>query len=151
MWTGKPKGLTGTHGQYEEDSSATRGDLYLDGDNNDLIMSQFLDLYNLQKDAVDPNYSMDVILQHNVQRYYNSLNKNPYFWYGPIGGTVVRNAAYAFAGRLFANYSEEHPTDGRLCEFNYNLFCFMYLIVPYSQGDFKVLPWRYRPRRCLCL
>jgi len=109
-------GLTGTHGQYEEDSSATRGDLYSTGGNNDLVMSQFLQLYNLQIDAEDPNYSMDVVLEHNVVRYYDSLNTNPYFWYGPIGGTIVRNAAYCFLGRLFANYSSEYPLDGRLCK-----------------------------------
>jgi len=79
-------------------------------------MSQFLELYNLQIDAEDPNYSMEVVLQHNVNRYYHSLNTNPYFWYGPIGGTVVRNAAYCFMGRLFANYSAEYPLEGRLCK-----------------------------------
>lgn len=79
-------------------------------------MSQFLDLYNLQLFAADPNYSMDVILEHNINRYYQSLNTNPYFWYGPVGGFVIRNAGYAFLGRLFANYSEDYPVDGRLCK-----------------------------------
>lgn len=124
---GQPVGLSGTHGQYEEDSSATRGDLYLDGNNQDLIMSQFLDLYNLQIDAAEPNYSMDVILQHNMHRYEQSLNNNPYFWYGPIGGTIVRNAAYAFIGRLFANQSSENPVDGVLSKFP---FCI--IRIPYA-------------------
>jgi len=79
-------------------------------------MSQFLALYDLQINSTEPNYSMDVILEHNINRYYESLNTNPYFWYGPIGGTVIRNAAYAFSGRLFANYSAEYPIDGRLCK-----------------------------------
>lgn len=114
--SGQPVGLSGTHGQYEEDSSATRGDLYLDGNNSELQMSQFLDLYNLQIDAEEPNYSMDIVLEHNKKRYYQSLNNNPYFWYGPLGGTVIRNAAYAFMGRLMANYSIEHPTDGILSQ-----------------------------------
>lgn len=110
---GEPVGLSGTHGQYKEDSSSTRGDLYEVGNNYDLPMSQFLDLYNLQIDAEEPKYGMDAILEHNRNRYYQSLQKNPYFWYGPIGGTVIRNAACAFMGRLFANYSEEYPVDGR--------------------------------------
>jgi len=132
--------LTGTHAQYEEDSSATRGDLYLDGSNDDLIMSQFLDLYNLQKDAADPNYGMDVWLQHNIQRYYNSLNKNPYFWYGPLGGTVIRNAAYCFSGRLFANYSAEYPQDGRMSKL-YSLLPSVHELIPhaFSQGDFEII------------
>jgi hypothetical protein len=113
---GQPVGLSGTHGQYEEDSSPTRGDLYLNGDNSKLQMSQFLDLYNLQIDAEEPNYSMDIVLEHNKNRYYQSLNNNPYFWYGPIGGTIIRNAAYAFMGRLMANYSIEHPADGILSQ-----------------------------------
>jgi hypothetical protein len=55
---------------------------------------------------------MDIILEHNINRYYESLNNNPYFWYAAIGGTIIRNAAYASTGRLFANYSEEYPTGG---------------------------------------
>jgi hypothetical protein len=113
---GEPVGLSGTHGQYEQDASGTRGDTYVTGDNSVLQMSLFMDLYNLQINATDPNYSMDVMLQHNINRYYQSLNTNPYFWYGPLGGTVLRNAAYCFTGRLFANYSAQYPLEGRICK-----------------------------------
>jgi hypothetical protein len=95
----------------------TRGDLYRDGNNSELQMSRFINLYNLQKEAKQPNYSMDVILEYNINRYYESLNNNPYFWYGSIGGPIIHNVAYAFTSRLFANYSEDYPTDGILGEF----------------------------------
>ncbi|RDW57105.1 hypothetical protein BP6252_13851 [Coleophoma cylindrospora] len=109
----QPVGLDGTHGQYENDASATRGDMYVTGNNADLELSSFLDLYNLQVNATDPNYSMDVILQHNVNRYNRSLNTNPYFWYGPLTGTVLRNAAYCFISRLYSNYTADYP-NGKL-------------------------------------
>lgn len=122
MLLGQPVGLSGTHGQYEEDASPTRGDLYSDGDNSLMNMNYFMDLYNLQKDSPDPNYGMDVVLEHNINRYTHSLNNNPYFWYGPVGGTIVRNAAYCFLGRLMANYSIEYPVDGRLSKWNLTYF-----------------------------
>jgi len=72
-------------------------------------MKYFLDLYNLQINEPEPNYSMEVMGVHNIQRFNQSVAYNPYFFYGPSAGLVVRNAAYAFTGSLFVNASEEYP------------------------------------------
>lgn len=76
-------------------------------------MTYFLDLYNMQIDAEEPNYSMEIMGEHNIQRFNQSIAYNPDFFYGPSAGLVVRNAAYAFTGSLFVNTSAEHP-DGVL-------------------------------------
>ncbi|KAG5818611.1 hypothetical protein H9Q71_001358 [Fusarium xylarioides] len=88
---GTPRGLSGSHPFFEVDGSPTRGDLYDPiGDNNDMNMTYFMELYNLQKDAENPNYSIDVL------------------------GWLVRASPYSFTARLAANRSTEHPDDGIL-------------------------------------
>ncbi|KAH7141990.1 hypothetical protein EDB81DRAFT_723228 [Dactylonectria macrodidyma] len=112
---GTPRGLVGTHPLFEVDGSPTRGDLYDPvGDNNNMNMSYFMDLYNLQKDAEDPNYSMEVLFEHNKNRWYQTIATNPFAWFGPASGWLVRASPYSFTARLVANRSAEYPDEGRL-------------------------------------
>ncbi|KAH8812283.1 hypothetical protein F5884DRAFT_701417 [Xylogone sp. PMI_703] len=112
---GTPRGLDGCHPLFEVDGSPTRGDLYDPShNNNDLNMTYFMELYNLQKDAADPNYSIDVLYTHNKNRWYQTIATNPYAWFGPASGWLVRASPYAFTARLVANRSAEYPEDGKL-------------------------------------
>ncbi|KAJ3533548.1 heme-thiolate peroxidase [Fusarium decemcellulare] len=112
---GTPRGLDGAHPFFEVDGSPTRGDLYdPSGNNNDMNMTYFMELYNLQKGAKDPNYSIDVFFQHNKNRWYQTIATNPYAWFGPVSGWMTRGSPYAFASRLAANRSAEYPDEGRL-------------------------------------
>ncbi|KAM0304331.1 hypothetical protein HYE67_002002 [Fusarium culmorum] len=112
---GTPRGLDGTHPLFEVDGSPTRGDLYDPiGNNNEMNMTYFMDLYNLQKDAEDPNYSVEVLYEHNKNRWYQTIGFNPFAWFGPASGWMVRASPYSFTARLAANYSAEYPADGRL-------------------------------------
>ncbi|KAJ3921575.1 hypothetical protein F5877DRAFT_64820 [Lentinula edodes] len=109
-------GLTGSHNNYEGDVSPTRGDLYEYGNNYELQMSQFLQLYDLQSNVSDPsqvNYNMDLLTSFRLSRFQQSIEKNPYFFNGPITGVLVQPAAYQFIFRFMANKSEEYP-EGRL-------------------------------------
>ncbi|KAJ3991348.1 hypothetical protein F5050DRAFT_1870027 [Lentinula boryana] len=109
-------GLTGSHNNYEGDVSPTRGDLYEYGDNHDVQMSQFLQLYNLQSNVSDPsrvNYDIDILTAFRLSRFQQSIENNPYFFNGPITGVLVQPAAYQFIFRFMANKSEEYP-EGRL-------------------------------------
>jgi len=72
-------------------------------------MEYFMDLYNMQKDAEVPHYTLDVFLDHALVRFNQSIATNPNFYYGPWSGWFVRNAAYCFAARIFGNASEEYP------------------------------------------
>ncbi|KAF4472059.1 oxidase [Fusarium albosuccineum] len=112
---GTPRGLVGTHPLFEVDGSPTRGDLYdPTGDNNNMNMSYFMDLYNLQKDAENPNYSSEVLYEHNKNRWYQTIATNPFAWFGPASGWMVRASPYSFTAVLAANRSAEHPDAGIL-------------------------------------
>lgn len=76
-------------------------------------MEYFMQLYNMQKDAEVPHYTIDVFLDHSLDRLHHSIANNPYFYLGPWSGWFVRNAAYCFGSRILANASEEYP-DGFL-------------------------------------
>ncbi|RDW62500.1 hypothetical protein BP5796_10802 [Coleophoma crateriformis] len=107
---GQPRGLSGTHNSFEVDGSNTRNDLYDPmGNNNDLNLTYFTEIYNSQKDAEVPNYSMDVMFDYAEKRFYQDIAYNPNFIYLPWSGWFVRNAAIIFSGRLFVNCSEEYP------------------------------------------
>ena len=90
-----------------------RGDLYQYGSNTDLVLSQFERFYDLQPDDATANYDIDVLNQFRAMRFQESIEKNPYFYYGPFSGTTVSIAAYSFIFRFFANHTAEAP-DGVL-------------------------------------
>jgi hypothetical protein len=39
----------------------------------------------------------------------NSISKNPYFFFGPLSGLLVSNAAHSFPPRMMANFSTQYP------------------------------------------
>ncbi|KAJ3858652.1 hypothetical protein EV359DRAFT_87413 [Lentinula novae-zelandiae] len=113
---GPEDGLTGSHNNYETDVSPTRGDLYEYGDNYDVQLSQFVQLYDLQSSVSDPtqvNYDIPLLTSFRVTRFQQSIDNNPYFFNAAFSGLAVQPAAYQFTFRLMANKSEEFP-EGRL-------------------------------------
>ncbi|KAJ4465070.1 hypothetical protein J3R30DRAFT_2950504 [Lentinula aciculospora] len=114
---GPQNGLTGSHNHYEGDASPTRGDYYqYDGNNYDVQMSQFLDLYNLQSDVLDPskvNFDIDIFEQFHASRLQQCVSTNPNYFNAVVPTLAVIPAAYIFPFRLMANKSEEYP-EGRL-------------------------------------
>ncbi|KAJ3875198.1 hypothetical protein F5051DRAFT_70095 [Lentinula edodes] len=109
-------GLTGSHNNFESDASPTKGDLFQYGNNHDVQMSQFVQLYNLQSNVSDPsqvNYDIDILTTFRSARFQQSIDNNPYFFNGPITGLVFQPAGYQFIYRFMANKSEEYP-EGRL-------------------------------------
>lgn len=104
---GTPQGISGSHNKYEGDSSPTRGDLYEYGNDYELQVSQFQALWDLGK--ADDSYDLSVLTTHRVNRFQQSIENNPYFFYGPFTGIVVTPAAYTFIYRYMSNKSEEFP------------------------------------------
>jgi len=80
-----------------------------------LQLSQFKDLYNLQKGKTDAqsNYNLPLLTDFRAYRFNQSINNNPYFFNGPFTGVAVQPAAYTFIYRFMANHSAEYP-EGRL-------------------------------------
>lgn len=102
-------GLTGSHNKYETDSSPMRGDLYQYGDNFRLQLSQFQEFYDYHKGEANPNYSFDDLVKFRSARFTQSVQNNPYFFYGPFTGIEVSQAAFTFISAFMSNHSTEYP------------------------------------------
>ncbi|KAL4810251.1 hypothetical protein BDV18DRAFT_166679 [Aspergillus unguis] len=109
---GTPRGLDGSHNIIEADSSNTRADLYVTGDASSLNMT----IWQAWYDSFSENgtFSMDMMAERAVARLEESKATNPDFYFGPVTGMFIRNAAYIFTSRLFANYSAEAGNEGVL-------------------------------------
>ncbi|KAH1272502.1 hypothetical protein KXX33_004743 [Aspergillus fumigatus] len=103
---GEPQGLIGSHNFIEADSSNTRDDLYVTGNNYALNMDKFLEWYNM---STDGTFSMDLMAERAKTRFEQSIQTNPEFYYGPVTGFIARNAGYLFPARFFRNHSSENP------------------------------------------
>lgn len=93
-------GISGSHGNYETDNSPAYADLDQYGKTNELVMSQFTDMFNLQPDASTANYNLQVLREFRGSRFQQSISENPYYTYNVIGGLLVSQAAYTFIYRF---------------------------------------------------
>lgn len=109
---GTPRGLYGSHNTVEVDGSITRNDFYVSGNMHTMNMTLFEKLFDSAEDGV---ITMDSMITRAGERFYESIATNPYFWYGPVLGTLGRNAAYAFVARLYSNHTKEYPLGGHVC------------------------------------
>ncbi|KAJ6621010.1 Chloroperoxidase [Mycena sp. CBHHK59/15] len=97
------QGLSGTHNQFESDSSPTRGDYYqFCGNNYDIQEPFFEELLN--------SYNTSGIYGLRIRRWEQSVQGNPYFFYGPIE-MVVSTLVHFFISGILANFSPSH-SDG---------------------------------------
>ncbi|EPS29324.1 hypothetical protein PDE_04273 [Penicillium oxalicum 114-2] len=103
---GEPQGLIGSHNFIEADSSNTRDDLYVTGNNYAMNMDKFMSWYNM---SADGTFDMDLMALRAKSRFDEAIQTNPDFYYGPVTGLIARNAGYIFPGRLFRNHSQENP------------------------------------------
>ncbi|ESZ98765.1 hypothetical protein SBOR_0871 [Sclerotinia borealis F-4128] len=103
---GTPRGLEGSHNWIEADSSNTRDDLYVTGDASTMNMTLFLQIANGSDSEI---ITMEDVGKRAADRLEVSIATNPYFYFGPYTGLIVRNAGYAFSGRLLSNHTIEHP------------------------------------------
>jgi hypothetical protein len=108
---GTPQGIDYSHNFLEADASPTRNDLYLTDDAWTMNTTRFQQLYDTVPSG--ESFSFDVLSKWSAVRWHESVETNPYFYYGPFTGMIARNAGYFFMGRLFANHSQRN-TEGIL-------------------------------------
>jgi hypothetical protein len=78
--TGSEPGLDG-HNKFEADTSLTRDDFFLGhGDNFSFNGT----LYKMMHDSTGANYNRDGLAKYRYERYQQSLNDNPNFYFGPL-------------------------------------------------------------------
>ena len=75
--TGSEPGLDG-HNKFEADSSLTRNDYFThNGDNFRFNHT----LFEMMENTAGPNITRDSMALYRFQRYHQSLNENPYFYF----------------------------------------------------------------------
>ena len=105
---GQPQGISGSHNKYEGDASPTRGDLYVTGNDYDLVLSRFQRLYDAGKAKDD--YDLQLLTDQRNVAFQESLHTNPYFFNAPFAGVIAQPAAWSFIYRFMANKSAEYPS-----------------------------------------
>ena len=78
-------------------------------------LPQFEEMYNLQAGVPNDqsNYDLPLLTEFRSSRFEQSIDNNPYFFYGPFSGVGVQPAAYTFIFRFMGNKSAERP-EGQL-------------------------------------
>jgi hypothetical protein len=70
-------------------------------------MDQFEQLFNLQPNAATADYTIPLLTEFRVSRFQQSIERNPYFFYGPTTGILVEAAPFFLIPRFMANRSAE--------------------------------------------
>ena len=78
MTAGDPQGLIGSHNFIESDSSNTRDDIYVTGNNHKLNMDKFMSWYNM---STDGTFDMDLMAKRAKLRFDETVQSNPNFYY----------------------------------------------------------------------
>ncbi|KAI4171628.1 MAG: hypothetical protein LQ343_004106 [Gyalolechia ehrenbergii] len=104
-----PSGLTGSHNNYEADTSSTRGDLYLTGNNDLLQMVQFQQYYDALLDDTPAPEQYSALFRFRQGRFNDSIENNPYFFFPQFAGVLVAPAGYAFPPAMMSNKSAQYP------------------------------------------
>ncbi|KAI4100309.1 MAG: hypothetical protein LQ345_007460 [Seirophora villosa] len=134
-----PSGLSGSHNNYEADTSSTRGDLYLTGNNDLLQIDHFQQFYDsLLEDTPAPE-QYSALFRFRQSRFNHSIENNPYFFFPQFAGVLVAPAGYAFPPAMMANKSAEYP-DGYLDKETFKSF----FAVTGQPGNFKYQPGHER-------
>ncbi|KAM0329874.1 hypothetical protein ACHAQA_004039 [Verticillium albo-atrum] len=107
---GTPTGLSGSHNKYESDASATRGDLYVTGNNYEVQRDRFIEYFNAIKEGIPASEQYTALAPFHKKQFEQSEKENSHFFFSPFAGVLVSPAAYSFPPRMMANHSEEFPS-----------------------------------------
>ena len=103
--TGSEPGLDG-HNKFESDTSLTRNDFFLaDGDNYSFNQT----LFDTMDDTCNSNFDLEGLALYRKQRYDQSLEQNPNFYYGPL--SLLLYGAASFLYELMPNGNHDYEPD----------------------------------------
>ncbi|KAL8751460.1 MAG: hypothetical protein Q9184_006063 [Pyrenodesmia sp. 2 TL-2023] len=105
-----PSGLTGSHNNYEADTSATRGDLYVVGNNDLLQIKNFQQYYDALLENTPAPQQYSALFKFRQSRFNDSIATNPYFFFPQFAGVLVAPAGYAFPPAFMSNKSAQYPS-----------------------------------------
>lgn len=131
---GTPSGLSGSHNKYESDVSATRGDLYVTGNNFHVVLSRFEEYWKAIPLNTPAPKQYTALAPFHYKRFQDSEKTNSHFFYSPFAGVLVSPAAYSFPPRMMANHSSKYP-EGYLSR---EVFTSFFGVKGDKPGNFKV-------------
>ncbi|KAF5608527.1 Aromatic peroxygenase [Fusarium pseudoanthophilum] len=152
---GTPSGLSGSHNKYESDVSATRGDLYVTGNNYHVILERLVEYWSAIRENTPAPKQYSALAPFHYKSFQDSEKTNSHFFYSPFAGILVSPAAYSFPPRMMANHSDKYP-EGYLSR---EVFTSFFGVKGSKPGNFKVnqgwerIPenWYRRPVRTFSL
>jgi hypothetical protein len=102
---GQQPGLSG-HNKFEGDSSLTRNDYFThNGDNYSFNGTLFARMKEVADRVSGGNFDRATLAAYRSQRYDESLQENPNFFFGPLA--LLLYGASSFVYELFPNYGNE--------------------------------------------
>lgn len=107
---GTPSGLSDSHNNYEADTSPTRGDLYVVGNDYLLQVDRFQEYYDALPENTPAPDQYAALFPFRQAQFNNSVATNPDFFFPQFAGVFVSPAGYAFPPRMMANHSAEYPS-----------------------------------------
>jgi hypothetical protein len=94
------------HNKFEGDSSLTRNDYFThDGDNYSFNGTLFARMKEVADRVSGGNFDRATLAAYRSQRYDESLQENPNFFFGPLA--LLLYGASSFVYELFPNYGNE--------------------------------------------
>lgn len=72
-------------------------------------LANFETLYDMIPEGSGEFFTLDTLIDFAAIRFNDSISTNPYFYYGPVSGTIARNTGFCFVANLMANYSSGKP------------------------------------------
>lgn len=72
-------------------------------------LANFETLYDMIPEDSGEFFTLDTLIDFAAIRFNDSISTNPYFYYGPVSGTIARNTGFCFVANLMANYSSGKP------------------------------------------
>jgi len=108
---GSEPGLDG-HNKFEADTSLTRNDYFLgDGDNFSFNGT----LFHMMTETTGGLYNRDGLAKYRYQRYQQSLNENPDFYFGPL--SLLLFGASSFLYELMPSGPDYIPDEATISSF----------------------------------
>nr|RBQ91219.1 hypothetical protein FVER53263_12235 [Fusarium verticillioides] len=131
---GNPSGLSGSHNKYEPDISATRGDLYVTGNNYHVILERFEEYWSAIRENTPAPEQHSALASFHYQSFQESEKTNSHFFYSPFSRVLVSPATYSFHPRMIANHSDKY-LEGYLWR---EIFTSFFGVKGSKPGNFKV-------------
>lgn len=103
--TGSQPGLDG-HNKFEADTSLTRND-YFTGDGDNFSFNGTL--FGMMDDTCGSNFDLEGLALYRKQRYEQSVEENPNFYFGPL--SLLLYGAASFLYELMPNGNHDYAPD----------------------------------------